>query len=94
MMVSTRELRGRLQDDSVSSRLPCNGSYLLQMEQHSGNLYFSLEALGYFSQNLRIGYSKCCLQFLRLDALLLSGYYVSVRLGLVPPLAGNSNVVF
>lgn len=28
----------------VLSRLPWNGSYLLQMEQHSGNLYFSLEA--------------------------------------------------
>ena len=94
MMVARRELPGRLKDDRVSSRLLWNGSYLLQMEQHSGNLYFSLEALGYFSQNLRVGYTNCSLQCMRLDALLLSGYYVSLRLGLVPPLAGNSNVVF
>ena len=71
-----------------------NGTYLLQMEQHSGNLYFSLEALGYFFRDLRVGYTNCSLQFLRLDALWLSVYYVSLRLGLVPPLVGNSNMVF
>ena len=32
------------------------------MEQHSGNLCFSLEALGYFFQTLRVGYANCSLQ--------------------------------
>ena len=30
---------------------------LLQMEQHNGNMYFSLEGLVYFSQNLRVEYT-------------------------------------
>ena len=62
-MVSRRKLRGCLYDHSVSSRLLWNGSYVLQMEQHSGNLCFSLEALGYFFQTLRrVGYTNRSLQ--------------------------------
>ncbi len=37
-------------------RQPENAGYLLRREQHSGSLYFSLEALGYLSQNMTVQY--------------------------------------